>query len=133
MVDMEASDIPEDVQVLLAQDVHTFEELEALLLLRGDPTTEWTADQVGAHLNISDEMALEALRQLSSSGLVAATGTPSRPDFRYSPANRTLDEITGRLAAAYQESRFEILRLMSRNAVERLRSSAMRMFADAFI
>lgn len=130
---MDKDDIPQDVQVLLSQDIQTFEQLEALLLLRTDPTTVWGVAEVGARLNVSDEIALEALESLATTGLVEATGSKASRGFRYSPANRTLDDITARLASAYEQSRFEVLRLMSRNAVDRLRSSAIRTFANAFI
>ena len=109
---MDDTDIPQDVQVLLFQDVQTFEQLESLLLLRGDPTTEWSAGDVGARLGMREDLAVEALEKLAATGLVAATGSAPALRYRYSPASRTLDDTTGRLASAYESHRFEILRLM---------------------
>lgn len=130
---MDDTEIAQDVQVLLFQDVHTFEQLEALLLLREDPTTEWSAAEVAARLGAPDEIAQEALDKLGGTGLVAVTGVAPGLRYRYSPSSRTLDETTAHLASAYQTNRFEIFRLISQNAVDRLRSSAARMFANAFI
>jgi hypothetical protein len=130
---MDKSRVPDDVRVLLFQYIHTFEQLEVLLLLRSDPTRSWTANAVSEALKISAENAREALDRLGGTGLVDVTPDPSTPQFRYSPGNHALDETTARLATAYNDSRLEILRLMSSNALERLRSSAIRTFADSFV
>lgn len=119
--------------MLLYQDIHTFEELEALLLLRADPTIAWSVADLAGRLTIPDEIAREALAKLASTGLLDVTGMAPSLRFRYSPASRTLDETTARLAVAYEQSRFDVLNLISRNAVDRVRSSAMRMFANAFV
>jgi hypothetical protein len=37
------------------------------------------------------------------------------------------------LAEAYGARRLEVMRALSKNAVERVRTSAIRMFADAFL
>ncbi len=130
---MDPSRIADDVRVLLFEHVHTFEQLETLLLLRKDPTRTWTAAAVSEALNIREDSAEEALVHLGRTDLVVVAGDPRSAQFRYSPSNRAMDETTSRLAQVYDDSRVEILRLMSSNAVERLRSSAIRRFADSFV
>jgi hypothetical protein len=130
---MDRPEVPDDVRVLLFEHIHTFEQIETLLLLRNDPTRSWTASSLSERLKISQENAGETLEHLGRTSLVVVTGQAASAQFRYSPSNRALDETTTRLASAYEDARLEILRLMSSNAVERLRSSALRVFADSFV
>ena len=44
-----------------------------------------------------------------------------------------LDEAIGNLAESYDENRLEVINLMNTNAIERVRTSAMRAFANSFL
>jgi hypothetical protein len=129
---MNDSRIPDDVRALLVERIHSFEQLEALLLLRREPRQSWDAHSVSVALKMTVEASIEALDQLRASRLVAEQPGPQR-QFRYSPGERALDVTVGRLVVVYDEARLEIIRLMNRNAVDRLRSSAIRTFADSFL
>jgi hypothetical protein len=55
------------------------------------------------------------------------------PEFRYAPATVALDAGVSALARAYADQRLEIMKLISANAIERLRTAAIRAFSDSFL
>ncbi|MGA8708731.1 MAG: hypothetical protein WB646_17295 [Steroidobacteraceae bacterium] len=120
------------MRVFLAEHIESYEQLEILLLL-GDERTEWTAQRLSSHLKISQAMTEAALSELHSRGIlelpsgassIRCTGNARVPEF----------EVTlTRLARVYAERPVEIIRLMTANAIERVRTAALRTFVDAFV
>jgi hypothetical protein len=121
--------ISDDVKSLLRDCIESFEQLEVLLLLHGTPDQTWAPDAVttASRLNLSEEAVADALAHLRRWKLVEGEARL----YRYSPANR-LDATVRALATAYEDDRLEVMRLMNQNALERVRTSALRAFADAF-
>ncbi len=116
--------------MLLWDAIQTFEQLEAFLLLRRDSSHDYTAADVAERLGISESAAAAVLDHLRRSSLIEARGgAPER--FRYSPLNEHLGDETGSFAIGCEASSIEVIRLMSRKAVERLRTSAIEAFRDA--
>lgn len=131
MLVTDTSDLPEDVRALLYKHIESYEQLETLLLRR-EPDVEWTAAGLAARLHVGAELIEGALARLKASGLVAPTGAaPTR--FAYRPASSGLDAAAGRLEHEYAERPLLVIRRMSANSLERLRTAALHTFADAFV
>jgi hypothetical protein len=129
----EPSALPEDVRQLLHEHIESYEQLELLLLLRRERREEWTAGALAQRLHVSAGLIGPALERLQVSGLVAATGSPGAARYAYRPGRPELDAATGRLQREYAERPVRIIQLMSANAIERVRTAALRTFADAFV
>jgi len=127
------STVPEDVQTFLRERIRSFEELETLLLLRRLRPDACGAEHVGEQLKISSTIAEEALEHLRAQELLELRSGSPGAGFAYRPKDPVIDGVAGKLADAYRENRIEVMRLMTSNAMERLRGSAVRTFADAFL
>ena len=136
--DSEARAIDQSVQSFLRDYIRSFEQLETLLLLHRHRDRAWSTDEVAARLFIPEIPAHEAIVQLMASGLVAAEG-PSLNEraqsdhFRYSPSDPLLEATVERLVQACEQRRIEVMRVMSAQSIERVRTNVMRVFADAFL
>ncbi len=126
-------DLPEDVRALLHERIESYEQLEVLLLLRREPDEAWTITGLAARLHLREELICSALEGLETAGLVAVTGVAPAPHFAYRPASSGLDAATDRLDREYAQRPIRIIRLMSANAIERVRTAALHTFADAFV
>lgn len=129
---MESRPIPPEVHVLLREHVCTFEEIEILLLLLGDPRKPWSADAIVGALRLDWQTAIEALEALSRGGLIAERAGPD-PAFVYRPGNAGREAAIAWLAGCWKEGGVEIARILNANAIDRVRRSALRTFADAFL
>lgn len=125
-----SDELPEDVRVLLRQHIESFDELESLLLLRQEAGADFSPDAVAARLGVSPDAAAEALRSLVKAGVVVAGAGGV---YRFGAVDAGASATVAKLAEAYRERRVEVMRLLSANAIERLRTAAMRRFADAFL
>ncbi len=125
--------VPEDVKQLLYETIRTYEQLEALVLLHGAPDAGWNAQRIADALRIPDDAAAEMLHAMSLAGLIesAQCADPAAPTYRV--AAGALGDIAARLVQAYDDNRLEVIRLMNANAIHRMRTDAMRAFADAFL
>lgn len=127
------SELDVEVLRLLSGQVTSYEQLEALLLLHAAAGRDWAVMEVAAALRIDDANAAAALAALSTQHLLTVTGVGVQQRYRYASADATLAAGVDKLALAYAERRLEVVKQMSANAIERLRSSAARTFADAFL
>lgn len=121
--------IEADMIELLRERVVSLEQLEALLMLHREVGRAWTLAEIAERLSVS-ALVLEAeLDALVTAGLVV------RRDggWAYAPRDARSGEIVARLAALYPVRRLEVLRLLSDLAVQRIRGSAARAFADSFV
>lgn len=115
-----------DVQELIRQRIHSFEELEAIVLLRTDPARLWSVLDVSSRLRIAEQSSQSALTKLVRSGLAHA-----RED-KYQYASESDDDVRA-LSSAYEQYRVEILVLISTQAMNRVRDGALRAFSEAFL
>jgi hypothetical protein len=120
---------------LLFDHVTSYEQLEALLLLHARPAQWHSATQVAAALHIDAANAAAALMALARQRLLGAeaAGGAGGQRWLYAPADGRLATSVDKLAQAYGRQRLEVVKQMSANAIERVRSSAARTFADAFL
>lgn len=124
--------IDEAIRSFLQEHIRSYEDLEALLLLRARSST-WEASAVAEALNLSEEVARETLEHLRRRGLSSAPEHARPRRYGYQPATAGLAQAVDMLAQAYEERRVAVMRLMSENAIARMRTSASRAFADAFV
>jgi membrane-bound ClpP family serine protease len=124
--------ISDEVRALLVAHVRSHEQLETLLLLHRKRDQEWTVMSVSEALNISASAAAEALSELASGDLVELLHAESVPP-RYRAAKTSLGPAVEHLAQAYSENRIELMKVLSANAIERVRTGALRAFADALV
>lgn len=130
---MVAQGLPHDIRQFLREKVRTFEELETLRLLHSERDERWNSDAVGAKLNIPPSMAEEALDQLHRRGLFEVRVEGGITGYLYAVAEPALDALVTRSVQAYAHDRIGVMKLMSSNAVDRVRGSVLRTFADAFL
>ena len=129
---MAADDLPEDVQRLLRDYIESYEQLELLLLLRTE-LDPWTVEALSARLRIPASLVLLALDGLQRIGFVAARPLGAEKQYAYIAQNSGGEATLERLVQAYREHPIPILKQMSANAIEGVRTAALRAFADAFI
>ena len=129
---MSGSGIEATVRALVAERVHGYEQLEALLFLRACPTEDCTPEGVAAALRIPVESATAALEDLVKRGLVSARESGPHA-YRFDPATPELRAAVAGLERAYAEQRLAVIKLLSDHAIERLRTGATRAFADSFL
>jgi len=128
-----ADELPEEVRKLLRDHIESYEQLELLLLLRAQLEHTWTVEALSARLRIPASMALLALDELQTDGFVGARGPGLEKQYAYVAQSNHVEATLERLVTAYREHPIPILKQMSANAIERVRTAALRTFADAFI
>lgn len=121
--------LPEDLRDLLREHIESIDQLEALALLRREAPRAWSADDVAATLRLPAPAASAALQHLCTAGLVALA-TPGAAEFSYRPLSAELRERVERLLQLYGVERAAVLRVLSRNAIARLRAGALSAFAS---
>ncbi len=144
----EPEQLPDDVQALLRERIESYEQLEALLVLQEEGGR--TAEELCARLRVPLTLVESALRDLQSYGLVQPRPVQSQPQpgspqsarqqpepaaqrYVYAPETAALAAAVSHLASAYARDPVPIIKLMSSNAIQRLRTGAVRAFADSFI
>ena len=124
--------IDESVQTFLREHIRSFEQLEVLLLLYRQRERTWTVEDAAVALRVHDIATQEAFGQLAGSGLLSAEATLA-DHFRYHPQTPELGMAVDRLVRACDERRIEIMKIMSAQSIERVRTNVMKVFADAFL
>jgi hypothetical protein len=123
-----------DLQQRLKEALGSFEELQLLLYARRQ-AGPWSAEDAIRKLHLEAPAVIEALDSLQRGGFVTCTGTtdPQDRQFTYRPSSPLLVELADQLADALERNPLHVFDLMNRHALERLRSSAARTFASAFV
>lgn len=128
----EETAIPPEVKELLRRAIHSIEELEILLVLRGAVMRSWTAEQLARELRLPEAMAASALQSLVVNKLALQVGIPAPQQYQYRLQPPEGEEAVAELVETYAQYRLEVLMQISSNAIERVREGALRTFADAF-
>jgi hypothetical protein len=121
----------ESVRTFLRDHVEAYEHLEVLLLMSRDGHRTWTPAEVAAVLNLPVPIVSATLDHLRAHH-VLETVAEAADTFRYRPESPDAAECVAALHRAYESDRLSIVKVMSANALERLRTSTIRTFADAF-
>jgi len=124
------SDPDRDVQRFLLENLESHEQLRSLLLIAKAPDRDWTAQQVADALKLPPASAHDVLQHLSRRSLLKGRGAVDEMLFTYVPEQaavvQRLDQICG-------DEPHVVMKWMNANALERVRSSAIKTFADAFL
>jgi len=116
--------IPDDVYRFVLTSIPSVPYLEAMLLLRANPATPWSAEELAQRLFLAAALCQELLAQLADAGL-AAPGERERT-FRWN-AGTAMAVMVDKLAEVYAVNVVDVAALIhsrqERRAVE---------FADAF-
>jgi predicted transcriptional regulator len=123
--------VGEAVRVFLHDYIDSFESLEVLLLLRRE-RTGCTAEELCRRLKTRAPLIDDALASLVRTHLVNTEQT-TLTLYTYADEDSARDAIVESLESIYRDEPIQIMRLMSTNAIERLRTSTIRAFADAFV
>jgi hypothetical protein len=125
---MAGGELPADVEAFLGECIESFEQLEVLLWLRSRQHQAWAPRSVAALLPASELVVEEAVQFLSGQGLLIVEPGLYPERFRFNPER---SELVARVAESYREHRLEIMRLMTVNAIERVRARAASTFSGA--
>ena len=132
--------LTDDVRALLRERIESYEELETLLALERLRGAGKTADELSAAAHVGAPLIERALRSLEARALIERGASPAagsarelEPRYFYAPASPELDGAVRALAKLYAEQPIAIIKLMSENAIQRVRTGAARAFADALI
>lgn len=118
--------IPEDVQRFVLEKIDSVAQLEALLLLRGNPDRDWAARALAARLYIGEEQTAELLLALRAQGFVAVNAQDASL-YRFQPATAELAHMLDRLAEIYAKHLVPVTNLIHSKPKPRIQQ-----FADAF-
>jgi hypothetical protein len=124
--------ISDNAKALLRDHIESFEQLEILLLLRRRGADTVDSDAIAIELKLDFDTVTEVLGHLCRGHLAARVGGEARL-FRYSADRPGMDAAVSNIAQSYAENRLEVINLMNTNAIERVRTSAMRAFANSFL
>ena len=130
---MSPDDLPPDVLELLRERISGLIELDVLLCMRGDATRSWTAPTLANLVGLPEEWAEEALVALRGAELIeeAEGGTERR--FFYRPTTPDLEAAVTTLAHAYEDRPDYVARILTEDAISRVRWSASQAFPAAFV
>lgn len=128
---MTEADLSAALRRFLMAYVHSFEDLEVLLLARRASPERLSVGYVANALKLDPALATEALNQLAGLGLLAIA-SPAPLEYQYGPA-ADLAELVDQLAKAYDEQRLSIITAVGSNAIVRVKTSAIKTFAEAFM
>jgi hypothetical protein len=114
--------VPKHLGDFVARYIDSVAQLEALLLLHGNPAERWGIEPVASRLYISPAEALEILDRLAREGLLAGDNGVFRYDCGSPELRQTVDE----LAETYRRQLIPITKLIH------AKPRRIRAFADAF-
>ena len=113
--------IPADLRDFIVKSIDSVGQLEALLLLRGDPVKAWDVAQLARRLYVNEAEATAIFAHLVEQGFVAAEGG----SYRYERENKQALVIE-QLAEAYARQ------LIPSTNLIHAKPRGIRAFADAF-
>ena len=121
-----------EVKKILYEHVETLEQLEVLVLLCRRPEQLWTVDMIESKLSIPGSDVYGAVKSLLASGAVSRMSGIEGEAYEITREPK-LRSMIGKLVESYESNRFSVIKLVSEAAMDRVRSSMTRAFADAFV
>lgn len=121
------------MRLFLLDHVFGYEQLAALLHLVRAPEQELTAEDVAAATSLAADTAEAALAELAAEGeLVTAVLRAGGAAYLYRPRTQEAHLLIQKLVEIYQQQPLAIVRMLSKNALQRVRSAAAVRLAEAF-
>jgi hypothetical protein len=124
---MEKVPFPEELRRFVLTSIPSVPFLEALLLLRADPTQQWHADTIAQRLYVRERTAQGLLEDLCRAGMTVACAAPREHCYQYQPSSAILRERIDALADLYARHLVEVT-LLIHSSLDR----KAQQFADAF-
>ncbi len=124
--------IPPDVLALLRERLSGLDDLEVLLFVRRGASERRTLEVISAKIRLPEASIQEAVDRLCAAGLLAMHDT-GEGGFSYRPETPALDATVKALADYYEQRPADVMRILNRLAIDRIRSGAAKAFADAFV
>lgn len=124
---MESNEHASLARQFLAQSIETFEELEALLLVRRS-AGGCDATLVATQLGIARREAAEVLARLVSRHLLEFRAAGAEWTFHFRPSSVELAESVQAVQRLYTDDHTKLVELMAKNAVDRVRGGVLRAF-----
>lgn len=124
--------VPPEVRALLFECIDSFEQLEVLVFLHAERARSFSAPALAETLRFPPDAVATALHALVTRRLIEALAGASPKRFRFDPRSERALAVEA-LASCWAAHRYEIVRLLGTYAMERVRNSAARAFADAFL
>jgi hypothetical protein len=120
------ADIPENIKRFVLRSIASVPHLEAVLLLRHNPSIIWDAKKIAQNLFISEKRAGELLADLCSQGFTALK-EESEFLYYYQPSSIGLKEMIDELSEIYAHNLVEVTNLIHSNTIKQAQK-----FGDAF-
>jgi hypothetical protein len=122
----------EELKGFLLEHIEDLDELEVLLWFRRRQPESWVSGaEIAAAHPFPAEATLDLLERLAARGLLEReAGAP--PRYRCDPPDVSLRTLLDRMLAAYEANPLRFFQLMNANALERVRTAAIRAFAECF-
>lgn len=118
--------IPEDVAQFILEKIDSVAQMEALLLLRGNPEEKWSLEAIAERLYISEAQAAEVVARLCADGIfIAQEG--ERLFYRYQPGSPELRHMLDRVTDLYKNHLVPVT-----NLIHSVPKPKVQEFADAF-
>lgn len=121
---MSSKTLPDDVRRFVLTSVPSVPYIEALLLLRREASSTWTAQQLARRIYVPEAQAALLLQTLEASAMVARTSDD--PSFRFQPPEDT-EELLQKVATHYTTNLLAMTDLIHSG-----RNRLANQFADAF-
>jgi hypothetical protein len=115
------------LRALLDDKLDTLEKLEVVLALADAPSATASVADLALQLQVGHEVLRQVVDEIARSGLVAVA-----EDAVTLRATAEEQPLLAQAANIYAHNRHEMMRIMTRVGMERIRRMAARTFADAF-
>jgi hypothetical protein len=129
MPDAEA--LPERVRSFLSSRIERYEDLQVLLFLRARRGEWWSSHAMAERLRDTLDELDDALERLLHGGLIEADTDAAGPRYRFGGCDDTTATIVEELARACLDQSLMVVKLMTTNALERLRARSVLTFSQA--
>lgn len=121
--------VSEALRLFLRDHIACYEELHLLLFLRERGAVWCELTSIGEHLAASAEALRGSLHHLAEVDLIEARHVaPASKQYRYAPATSAACAMVDELAALCADQPLALVKVMTSNALERLRDRSLTTF-----
>lgn len=128
---MSANELSEATRQFLMAYVQDFEELEVLLLARRERAQSLDPATAASALGLDADVTRAVFARLASRGLLRQNPLDAS-SYEYAPSAELSVSVEA-LAEAYAQQRIAVVSTIGSNAILRIRTSAIKTFAEAFL
>jgi hypothetical protein len=118
--------IPDDIRQFIMQSIDSIAQMEALLLFRNQPETQWSTITIAQRLYMTEKQAQLILDQFVNRGIIFKL--PGKTAlYQYKPLSQELAEMIDKTVDFYGRFLVPVTHLIHSKAQARMQA-----FADAF-